>query len=294
LLSGKFDLTPDPPVISRISEEGITGRLRFERVIANHPTQFTRFSEGYDEWLLALPEDPKDIEYTRLLREAKAEARERQREREKRKREGVTEDEDIRRETRTIQEQAKYRELHGSPIIQGFPVGLEHIFDETGLSQESAFLNAYREANGIPLRKETAEIAAKSGFFVYVGETPDSKGGASFTRPTYMYVKDAEVLIAAMPEETIRKYQKMLDLPETGIVDPELQSLWNEAVETAARYAKAGRKVTPEFIFNTLVEELAKARRRGGGGGGGRQPLDAFDYYRAAMMVLPDISGVQA
>jgi hypothetical protein len=302
-----------------------TGQQRFEELMRVAPTDN---ADAYDNWILSIPEDPKDILFTMLLREEKARVREAQFKRAPSfgRPEGENDGPTIgdqgqaKRAGKEIDVKADeplkafYQQ---EPIIKGAPMGTGEILQsemEAGLNPETGkpakdyfpsegekeqdpLLREFSKRQGLTLSRPTEEALVATGDYVYVGTEKDKMG---FQRPVYVYKDDAKASIVKWGSNKIKQIQKRLGLPTTGVPDKDLLQLWDDAVQLAGeRYAKAGLKVTPEFIFETWVKmieaELAKNGRGGGGGGGGAggPGLTEDDYYMAMMGVMGDISGVQ-
>jgi hypothetical protein len=153
-------------------------------------------------------------------------------------------------------------------------------------------MREFAKGQGLTLDRNTKQVATRNGNFVYMGQTADAAGGKGFTRDRYLFVDDAKASLWNMPRKDIAAIQKKLGVLETGIPEGDIKQLWDYAVEQAAQGAIAGVKVSPEFIFNTMVASIA-AKRAGGGGGGGGVRREAHDYYFDMMQVLGDISGVE-
>jgi hypothetical protein len=284
---------------------GLTGKARFDFVMSRALPD----EDSQDKFVLTLVEDPNDVEYTRLLRQAKAEARHRQELAMRPQGDSqpvVGSQAQAKRAAKEIDAKAD-RPLHGyyekEPVIKGMPVSAEGIFAEAAeaeaaaagkkVEQSSPWLAQFAKSKAIQISRPYAEALAKTHDYVFAGTTKDRFG---FVRPTWMFKDDAKASITAMPQAKIKAYQKKLDLPQSGLVDPDLQNLWDYAVAMAQNYNLAGQRVDLEYIFETLVNAQAAAnaaKGRGGGGGAGAEPLTDVDYYFAMMQVLGDISGVE-
>jgi hypothetical protein len=310
----------------RALDNRLSGQERFDDLMRHAPTGN---ADEYDNWILNQSEDPNDILFTRLLRQEKARAREAQFKRAPSF--GRPEDETKRPTTVGNQAQAQRatKEIgvksdapmtdfyNKEPIIKGAPMGTGEIFQreleggkqdyfsgdpndpnrKPSQDESDPLLKEFANREGLSLNRRTEEALVVTGDYVYVGEEKDKFG---FKRPVYVYKDDAKASIAKWSPNKVKQVQKRLGLPETGLLDEELANLWDQAVTIAGeRYAKAGLKVTPEFIFETWVKiieaELAKKGRGGGGGGGGAggPGMGEIDYYFAAMNVFGDISGVE-
>lgn len=324
---GPGDLIPIGSNTVPVGSQTETGRARFDTLMANAPGMFEKDSYEYNKWVLSLQEDLNDIEFTRLLRQAKERAQlvERQRTASqgemryglKKVKAGEpaaptppTPDGGV---TGTLPgtgpssksrfekfEEGQHRDAtRNTPIIQGIPTSSERVLgdpDNPG-GEPDAFLQAYVNGTGLPVTDKQAQVAARSGQWVYGGQVDDPSGGKGYKRDLYVYVEDASAQLSSMPTDKIKAYQTKMGNTATGVVDPALQKLWDTAVATAANYARAGKKVTVQFIFDTLVAAQAAS---GGGGGGGRfagetpNEMASIDYYRAMMEILGDISGVKS
>lgn len=316
---------------------GMTGKQRWDWVATQAPSGMVPQGHDWDSWLQSLPEDPNDLEYTRLLRQAKANAASRER---LRAEQGSVSadlpqissgDKGDGKVTPMItgipgrgpkpppepaggpgspgtkkldlEEQAQHRrESAGAPIIQGLPVSVGDVGlkdPENPGAAPDPYVEQWVKDKNLELDKQSAQVAARSGMWVYTGETADPSGGKFYTRSMYVYVDDAEAQIAQFSTAEIKKYQKALGQPETGVLTPALQGKWHDAVQAGQMYARNGKKVELKFIFEQLIasDAMAKAGRGGGGGGGafgnesGADMVGA-DYYQAMMQVLGDISGV--
>lgn len=277
----------------------VVGKNRFDMMLGKAP--FDKGSEFYEKWVLGLPEDPVDVEYTRLLRALKDKIRADQ----VRRQEKETQPALIKSERDARQMADRERAHRGSmgdvPIIKGMPVGPDAVFgdQETGDPQLSAWLQQFVKSTGLDLSVDQSSVAAKSGMYVYVGQEDDPEGGVGFRRDVFVYEEDAKSMLTAVDPEKLKGYQKRLGLEEHGLADPILQGYWDDAVQMAQLYARQGKKVDLQFIFDQLINAVeAKQRRSGGRGGGGggiagmSEEERTYDLYFAMMQVLGDISGV--
>lgn len=174
-------------------------------------------------------------------------------------------------------------EFKGTPVSQG-SLGTP--------SGEDAALAQFMSRNGKVLTGSQSSYAKTSGAFVYVGSRTLRDGS---TEETYMYVQDAKNALVALGSQRLADYQTTLGLPVTGYPDKQLRAMWDFAVEEAASSAAADVKNTVQEIFDSMINANAgKLGGGGGGGGSGAAPLDSYDYYRAMMQVLGDVSGVKA
>lgn len=284
-----------------------TGRARWEELLKLAPTDS---AEIYDNWILSIPEDANDIEFTLLLRAEKQRVREAKFKRESGAQaiqdatmptdKGPTPEEQLVSEKQSAQKGKAEKTVldyqKSEPIIKGWPITPADAAanSEQGGGQ-SPFLDQFAKDQAIDLSRPNEEALARSGYYVYAGTEKDPNG---YERPVYLFLEDAKAQINKLPQAKIKEYQRRLELPETGIVEGPIREMWDYAVARAAEYARAGQKVTVEFIFNALVSaaeaELKKNGGRGGGGGGaGPDPLTEDDYYMSMMQVLGDISGVE-
>lgn len=306
LLQGKNPFGAGTPMISKLpTAVGATGQARLTSVLAGKPAWIKQNTAQFDRWILALPEDIKDIEYTRLLRQLKAQAQQREA-----GRKALKADEELfRAEKATVKGDTRKENLYAlgnkdKPVIKGLPVTPDAIFGDQEIAdpQVSAWLQQFVKSTGLDLGDQESELAAKSGLYVYVGQEPDPQGGPGFTRPVYLYRDDAKAMLAAMDPAKLKEYQKRLGLSEHGLADPILQGYWDDAVAVAEGYARRGIKVDLQYIFDTLINAVVEKNKkagggRGGGGAGGIAGMSeeekAYNYYFAMMQILGDISGVQ-
>lgn len=334
---------------------GMQGKQRFDYVMTQHPGSMQEGGPDYDSWLLSLPEDAADIQYTMLLRQAKAAAKARNNARsqagpggqlpgiypeggppkpgQQQAGQGVITGIKKSKPLEAGQavsgappgatqqpfngenpgapgagkmkqdptEQKEHREYTaGVPIIEGLPVdvtdaGVKVDPNNPGGAPDP-FVQQWATDEGLSVSNDQAKIAAKSGQWVYVGEVADPAGGMGYTRSKYVYVDDAEAELSAFSSDEIKKYQKQLGQDVTGVITPDLQAIWHNAVQAAQLAARAGKKVELRFLFDQLVAAKASAGSGGGGGGafGNESGADMVgsDYYQAMMAVLGDISGV--
>lgn len=299
------------------------GKARFEAEMSAAQGRIFggAWSHDFNQWVLGLREDPEDPEYNAILAWAKSNA--------ERKEKGLdasannagekgTEgfkipDGILKKPTLTAVQPAAGGDK--TPVFQGgfksaesdAEFGKERFQGGTLQTQKrpdddspgNAELNKFRREKGLMLPPEDASRAKTSGEYVYMGTEQNPNGKAQ--RDLYMTEADAKAAIGAIPEAKVAAYQKMLGLPQTGKIDGDLMTLWNNAVVQAQVYAQNGKKVSVQELFDVRVNALAarlKARGGGGGGGGGglqQDPEDmaAADYYMAMMQILGDISGVQ-
>jgi len=332
---------------------GLRGTDRFRYVMSSAPPGMTgEGTSDRDEWILSIPDDPTDPEFSKMLADAKVGAAARNRERSYERTHGgkhmpsladpnvkgptvlgvgaltakgrvelqnpkpgpdpgsqptlngppPTGPNQKQKNAKLDEQEAKrHRFLYdGRPVIQGVPATAESILgqaEENPGGAPSPFLEQFARDQEINLNPDYTRAAVKTGDYVYVGERDDPGGGKGYTRAVYVYAKDAQAQIAKMPPDQIKKYQAKMGLPQTGLVDPELQQAWDYAVEVGRGYARAGMKVELKFIFETLLGSGSLSK--GGGGGGGRfagetpEDMAGVDYYQAMMQVLGDISGVK-
>jgi hypothetical protein len=324
---------PLPPGVGPpVTLFGPRGRARFEDEANRQKAQNT-FTTGFwgkefNEWVLSLREDPNDPEYNQVLQWAKRKAEAALKARnpvQDRTRYGskpldvfrLTEDEQVPEPggkvfgripgrggtpgpTQEIDdsEKRRERELRGDiraaeqPVFKGRKITDDEIYEQHAVGQD-AYLNQFLANEGITLSGETKSTALKSGQYVYMGKEVDPTTHAE--HDVYMYGQDAEFALVDLGSTQIAAYQKALGLQETGKSDPDLQKLWNYAVDQARGYAARGQKVTVKELMDLYVASAAAeaAKRASGGGGGGRSiPLEDFDYYRVMQQILGDISGV--
>jgi len=169
-------------------------------------------------------------------------------------------------------------------VFKGRPIGADEIYDQ---QVEDDYLRRFMEANGIAISGDTKTLALRSGSYVYMGEEDVPQYGTHHS--VFMYQDDAEFALASLPTAQLAAYQEQLGLPVTGKVDPQLASLWKQAVAGATSYAATGQKVSPKELMDLYVSATASNSRSAAAG----VTYDSWDYYRAMMQVNGDISGVE-
>jgi len=182
-------------------------------------------------------------------------------------------------------------------IFTGTPASDQSLATPTGTDP---ILAQFMDVNGKLLTGPQAEMAKRSGSFVYMGMTTSTtEHGYTAQKNQWMFVQDAYAGLAAQGPEKVKQYQGMLGVEQTGILNNDadgLQSMWNAAVKQAQLYAVAGLKVSVQEIFDSYLRSTVAAKKSRGGGGSfiGDNPVDiaAIDYYRAMMQILGDISGM--
>lgn len=73
-------------------------------------------------------------------------------------------------------------------------------------------------------------------------------------------------LIYGWDPAKVAAFQKMQDLPATGVVSTATINLWSKIVDSAAGYYAAGKKISPEALAGLVFDPK---KGRGGGGGPG-------------------------
>jgi len=182
------------------------------------------------------------------------------------------------------------------PTFKGRAIGTDEIYNQQG--PQDPFLQGFLTENGVPvgnlsgqMSSDNSRAALQSGKYVYMGTETNSELGVK--RDVYMYVDQAQAEGMHVESNVLASYQKALGLTVTGRMDPYLTSKWDEAVQMASRSAQAGDKMSVREWFDILMSSvIAQKNGSGGGGGGGGAKMEEFDYYRAMMQVLGDISGV--
>lgn len=328
---------PGVPFMGPVDKTGVTaslgmkGKQRWDWVSTQAPSGMQPLGHDWDSWVQSLPEDPLDIEYSQLLRNAKQNAASRERLRSQQGDKpieqltgpmGATQPRITGKSGQGVitgkaapvlgslpgapknkpdpQEELQHRlENKGIPLVQGLPVTENDVLGDPknpGAAPDP-HVQQWIEGKNLQLDNQSAQIAARSGKWVYTGEVADPAGGRNFKRSMYVYLDDAEAQIASYSAGEIKSFQKRLGQPETGVLTSELQQDWHKAVLAGSAYAQAGQKVELKFIFEMLIRSKEMAKAAGGGGGGrfgnesGADMVGA-DYYQAMMQVLGDISGV--
>jgi hypothetical protein len=187
-------------------------------------------------------------------------------------------------------ETQRARYLWSRPTFKGRPIGTDELYTQGGV--QDPFLDQFLQDNGIQLSGDSRSKATRSGQYVLMGTEHNDELDAD--HDVYMFKDDANAASMRVDSNKLAKYQAGLGLTVTGKMDPQLLSLWYQAVEQAQLSAVAGVRMTVEEWFDLLATSaIAKRGGSGGGGGGGGSNLEATDYYRAMMQILGDISGVQ-
>lgn len=210
---------------------------------------------------------------------------------------GPSEEEQLRAENAPSAQRKREAAEWGRPRFKGLPITAADLFgNPLGATSGDPDLDAFMSENGIVLNPYTANKAVMTGQYVYFGQEYNETLNTS--RDVYMFTDQAKssgVDPKLLPPALISQYQKDMGLPVTGRVEGELKQLWDKAVDYAVDLIKTGQKISPKEVFTvwvqSLIEQYKASGGRGGGGGGGAR-METFDYYRAMMQVLGDISGV--
>lgn len=176
--------------------------------------------------------------------------------------------------------------------FEGRPIGSDELYGPIGI--RDPHLDAYLAENGIALSTTDKSLALRSGKYVYMGTEHNDQYNTD--HDVYVYVEDAQaagVNPNVVPADLISSYQTQLGLPITGKLDQYLTQEWDRAVAMAQRYAQTGVKMSVIDLFKINVSSAIARKNSSGSGGGGAAPMEEFDYYRAMMQILGDISGVE-
>lgn len=289
-----------PPAIDSFAPKGLA---KFKALLYEMQIKGVTGEKASDEFILNAQFDPVDKEFNTALAKAKSEARNRNSKANPKTAAGDQESAihfmdskakpsdamlNSQVQKRQSQDQMQYRDdMSDTAMLKGMPVDLQAAFEDANLD---GFVQQFASNEELQFQSDDSRsLATKSGQYVYTGKAADSKGGAAYQRDQYLYSADAEAMLAGMDPATIKQYQAKLGLLESGVVDPDLQKLWQQAVETGQLYARAGKKVTLQFIFDSLVDAQVAANAKTGAG---PRVLDEDSYYFAMMQILGDISGV--
>lgn len=103
------------------------------------------------------------------------------------------------------------------------------------------------------------------------GEVPAGgpQGRTNYDTDAYMSTDDAKNDIARWDPGQIKAYQKLMNLPQTGLPDAKTFAAWSAVIDTAERLTIAGKKVDPMTIALTYAKNGGAGGGGGGGGGGG-------------------------
>lgn len=278
------------------------GRPRFERLLANAPA-FTgsAASHDWDQWVLNIKDDPKDREFSLLLRDAKMGATRRERERGN----TVTGPEDIegtaawsgKRATerklveagdtkkRKAAEAAGKRipnvipkDIEGEPVVIGLD-GKPVVTPTASIKGAGGQAVAQAPPSGTEL--ETGK-SVRDGTHVYIGQQAPTVLGVRGARgakgdpligqtrlqthSAYMSADNAATWPATWDPKDIAAFQHMFHLKETGIYDQTTYNKWNAVVKAGARYTAAGKKIG---LTQLAVMIAGNPKKKGGGHGGG-------------------------
>lgn len=267
---------PNGPTMA-VKQGALSGADRYAWVLSNRPAD-AQSGTGYIAWVQALVEDPNDLEYTRLIRALKSQ---------------VQANAGPSGETKGVAANYMSGIDHRYDVARGKPVTTQEILADQANSHTTAgqashtqdpYLQQFADGQDLNVDYEHNKALVRSGEFVYLGDNPKNAA-----QSVYVYADDAKAAIWDMGAAKIKAYQKELGIPATGVPGPDLQSLWNSAVESAQLAARNGKKVSVQFIFDHLVQAQVESKAASAGGA---VPQTEDDYYRAMMAVLGDISGV--
>lgn len=303
----------------------LTGKARLDDLIvrmqyvfgmrAEDEKNLSYNNDDFYRWVLTLQDDPMDPEYSRLVAAEKAHAREMLGDRAP-SASGVAgpgpsgfsasgdrakppvalpPDPTVEGHRRRVE-----NELYIQPELleskqtrfKGRQIDDSEIIDQGGVSsnQQDQYLQQFLENEGIQLTGTHKLNALKTGNYVYAGKETDEHFGTQ--HDVYMYEQDAKFALVDLGPTQIAAYQKALGLPATGRTDPDVQKMWNYAVDQARAYAARGQKVTVKELMDIYVASAAAESAKRGSGGAGSTPLEDFDYYRIMQQILGDTSGV--
>lgn len=176
------------------------------------------------------------------------------------------------------------------PTFKGRPVGTDELYTEGNV--QDPYLQGFLSENGIQLTGDQQNKALRSGKYVYMGTEHNDE--LNVDRPVYMFTDDAQAASMHVDAAVLSGYQKALGSEVTGHMDPYMLSVWDKAVEMASRDTQASdashHPMSVREWFDILMQS-AIAQKKAGAAGGGVQ-YEEFDYYKAMMQVLGDISGV--
>lgn len=147
------------------------------------------------------------------------------------------------------------------------------------------------QSGGGPSTSDTGKLVLNGGY-VWLGAGPDMQETAQFAKDAkgnyvqdkdgnfvktapqgntahgqdvYMKTDDAKASLYGLSEDQVKHIQAAYHLPQTGIVDNKTLAVWAEAVDAAAGYTKAGKRMSP---IDVLGMQAIGSKGSGGGGGG--------------------------